>query len=299
MLAALRPSTQRQYNHHVQVCRTYVEYDLGLEWILPLRLSVVASFLAHLYSLGHSHGTITTYCSAIAYYHKIRNISDPMSTFYITKLLQGIKRSSKEVRSLKPISKQLLHTLVDSLPFVCQDIYDRVLYRALMLFMYYGCLRVGEAIVSDGNDDHTITLGGLQKVIINGKLEHILVTLTTFKYHYAGKCQLRLSCRLDRRYCPVQALSDYLMLRPKVAGLVFVNTDGRPINRNNLASILRQLLIMEGLDSSDYSTHSFRIGRTTDLAMDGIPAHQIKLIGRWASDAYKKYIRPSLLHLPN
>ena len=40
-----------------------------------------------------------------------------------------------------------------------------------------------------------------------------------------------------------------------------------------------------------FKTHSFRIGRATDLAAEGVNADTIKMMGRWSSNVFCKYIR--------
>jgi len=46
-----------------------------------------------------------------------------------------------------------------------------------------------------------------------------------------------------------------------------------------------------GLNSSQYSDHSFRAGGATELFVRGVPYHVIKLYGRWKSDAAMFYYR--------
>ena len=49
------------------------------------------------------------------------------------------------------------------------------------------------------------------------------------------------------------------------------------------------------LDSSLYEAHSFRIGAASWAAAKGFSDSQIRLLGRWKSNAFLKYIRtPSL-----
>ena len=45
-----------------------------------------------------------------------------------------------------------------------------------------------------------------------------------------------------------------------------------------------------GLDPSLYSGHSFRRGAASATAAVGCADHEIQLLGRWHSDAYKLYI---------
>ena len=46
-----------------------------------------------------------------------------------------------------------------------------------------------------------------------------------------------------------------------------------------------------GLDPTVFGTHSLRIGGATQLAMCNFSGSQIKEVGRWASDSYRKYLR--------
>ncbi|XP_050409496.2 uncharacterized protein LOC126824338 [Patella vulgata] len=46
-----------------------------------------------------------------------------------------------------------------------------------------------------------------------------------------------------------------------------------------LDDFLKQLLIRFGIDSSQYSGHSFRIGAATSAARQGVPDHLIQSLG--------------------
>ena len=47
------------------------------------------------------------------------------------------------------------------------------------------------------------------------------------------------------------------------------------------------------MDPSKYNTHSFRIGAAASAKQAGVSDSHLKALGRWKSDAYKKYIRLS------
>ena len=88
------------------------------------------------------------------------------------------------------------------------------------------------------------------------------------------------------------------MLRPKIIGNFFIDTVGQSLDRCKFVKCLKEALVFAGYDNSRYNSHSIRIGRTTDLAMAGISHEKIRIIGRWSSDAYMRYIRPSEVVLP-
>ena len=56
---------------------------------------------------------------------------------------------------------------------------------------------------------------------------------------------------------------------------------------------LKDLCRSYGLDVSNISSHSLRIGGATSLIEMGIPPSVVKMIGRWVSDCYVAYIRVS------
>jgi hypothetical protein len=71
------------------------------------------------------------------------------------------------------------------------------------------------------------------------------------------------------------------------------------VNRSRFVRVLKIALIQAELPTELYNAHSFRIGRTTDLALEGFSSEMIRLLGRWSSDAYLRYIRPDCLSLPS
>ena len=91
--------------------------------------------------------------------------------------------------------------------------------------------------------------------------------------------------------CPVAALLNYLSIRPRGDGPIFVHQDGSPLLKHQFITEVRQALGAAGLNPSQYSGHSFRIGAATTAAAAGIPDHLIKTLGRWESSAYMLYVR--------
>ena len=99
--------------------------------------------------------------------------------------------------------------------------------------------------------------------------------------------------------CPICALGDFLALQGSSESPLFTFSEGRPLTRQQLSTIVQSILHSAGYTGSN-SGHSFRIGAATTAAARGVPVHLIKTLGRWSSDAYQIYIRTpvsSIVHV--
>ena len=79
-------------------------------------------------------------------------------------------------------------------------------------------------------------------------------------------------------------------MRPSMAGPLFIYKDGTPLTRERLVAV-RHALERLGHVASQYSGHSFRIGAATTAAQAGLEDSVVKMMGRWESSAYLRYIR--------
>ena len=68
----------------------------------------------------------------------------------------------------------------------------------------------------------------------------------------------------------------------------------KPITHAVFTSYLRQCLKKLGIDPSLYSGHSLRRGGASYALQCGLPADLIKLQGDWSSNAYERYLDPTL-----
>ena len=93
------------------------------------------------------------------------------------------------------------------------------------------------------------------------------------------------------------ALQRYLVLRGKSQGFLFCFPNGQVPDRYWFDQMVKYLIEGVGLDKKAYSTHSLRVGATTDMALNGYSITQIKIRGRWESYAFLKYIRPNSIHV--
>ena len=91
--------------------------------------------------------------------------------------------------------------------------------------------------------------------------------------------------------CPVKHLSHFLLFRNKTPGPLFCFKNGYYVSYNKYKSVFMNLasfLTVKGI----LSPHSARIGAASYAASIGIPESRIRLIGRWHTNSYLRYIRP-------
>ena len=85
--------------------------------------------------------------------------------------------------------------------------------------------------------------------------------------------------------CPVRALSRYISSRGNAEGPLFRFQDGSYLTRSVFSSLLSSCF--PGLS---LNTHSFRIGGASAAASNGLNDATIQVLGRWSSDAYRRYL---------
>lgn len=99
--------------------------------------------------------------------------------------------------------------------------------------------------------------------------------------------------------CPISAMVVYLNPRPlsSDSGPLFTYVSGGLLTREKLTRETRFLISKGGLNSREFAGHSFRIGAATTAASANIAPWLIKVLGRWSSDCFERYIKtpPSVL----
>ena len=161
--------------------------------------------------------------------------------------------------------------------------------------MYHAALRCSE-VCHTPQASHTLTYQNIS--LASSKSQTTLtIAMASYKHSDTDPLPLKLSPSGDTT-CPIALYRKYASARGSQPGPAFCNADHSPITRPQLANELKFRLRMLGYEEAEYNTHSFRIGKATDMAKDGLSDRQIATAGRWASDAFLQYIRPSSISIP-
>ena len=262
---------------------------------IPASTLTISLYVTHLHQTGLKHTTIRTILSSIAFQHKINDYPDPTKSFATQKLLLAYTRTDPPPTTRKPITQSILAHLLQVLKCSDNTSYDKRLYRALFSVMYHGALRISE-LCNSKTSNHTLSRQQLN-IITFKKSQCLKIAFTSFK-HSVPSPQPLLVHPTHRSTCPINSFTKYIKIRPKGKqnSPAFCRPDGHSISRAQVVNMLSSLLNVAGYTPKHYNTHSFRIGRATDLALQGFSHAQIALQGRWKSNAFLRYIKPNVVH---
>ena len=247
--------------------------------ILPVTLAL---FIAYLFERNYAASTVNTYISAIGYSHKLLGLFDPRRVFYIIQMLKGY---GSQLDSRLPITLLILKNLLEVSPRINGSHYQICQFKVMYSLAFYAFLRIGE-ITSTYNP-------GCQPLQLNqlayncDSSNHVLsikLTFHNFKHDYNERpCQLTIT--RQPACCPVQLLLEYLALRGNREGAILMTQGGRPVAREVFATQLSETIQLCGLDPNRYKGHSFRIGAASYAAGQVMSESQIRIMGRWQSNA--------------
>ena len=267
----------------------------------PASERTLCCFAAYLAFQGLKHQSIKNYLSAVRHLQIENECFDPFSQQTLARLelvMRGIKRyqASQNIkpRPRLPITPEILRKVKHIWDKKASD-YNYVMLWAACCTCFYGFLRAGEMTVpSDNNFDPSVNLT-LDDVTIDDPTRPSLIRIN-IKASKTDPFRKGVAIFLGRTHndiCPVAAILGYLALRGQRPGPLFQFSDRRYLTRSRFVDYVRTALQQAGIDSAVYSGHSFRIGAATTAASHGLEDSLIQTLGRWESDAYRRYI-----HIP-
>ena len=270
----------------------------GVHVNIPIATPHLALFIAFLFDRNYASSTVSTYLSAIGYSHKLFGYGDPSKIFFISQMLKGYGKLNSNIDSRLPITRPILHKLLNVSDVMIKSKYELCLFRAMCSLAFHAFLRVGEMTITNSFNHATLTVDNINKLVnTDNHVVSIKVTFVRYK-HSCNQPPFSLIISRHSCFCPVQYLLDYLSLRGPAPGALFI-LKGHPVTRQYFCSLLSTAIRLSGLNPSRYKGHSFRIGAASDAAERGLSDSQIRTLGRWKSNAFLRYIRLSTVHTPH
>lgn len=245
--------------------------------------------------------SIKVYLAGIRAIHISHGFHNPLThTIKLKQTLRGIEREhSSSAKQKLPITFDLLCRLQY---LIDPHSDDDAVYWAAMTTAHFLLLRAGEFTIKSKTSYDVQTLLRLQDVNLHTThtgCEYVALHLRKSKTDQQHRGVVLYAGHAAHAVCAVCALKTNLKIqhaRPRStpSDPLFQLSSGLPLARSDLTTFLSMLLRLVGLDPQHYSGHSFRIGGATSATIAGLNDYEIKLLGRWSSDCYKRYIRSPL-----
>jgi len=237
--------------------------------------------------------SIKVYLAGVRALHISNGFHSPFTnTIKLNQTLRGIEREHSTIITQKlPITFDLLCKLYAFIDF--SDI-DNIVYWSAMTLAHFLLLRAGEFVVTDPSQT-ILSINDIEINLTEDRREYIALNIQTSKTDQASHGITLYTGHANHKVCAVCAMKANLRVQRQqstsTTSPLFRLSTGFAMSRQDLKTFLSTLLRLLNIPSEHYSTHSFRIGGATSAAVAGLKDYEIKMLGRWTSDCYKRYIR--------
>ena len=255
-------------------------------------------FLAFMIDNGAQSSMVHSYLCTIKSVLKSDGYHWNENQVILTSMTRACRKVNDTVCCKLPITSGLLELILFEVNrvFGSQQLYLAILYQAIFAITYYGLMRISEIIESL----HALKACNIHMAQNKNK---ILLTLHSSKTH--GKDSLPQKIKIEslddstafcrhRFYCPFDLIWHYWTVRGGYldnSELFFVFKDNMIVPQRQLRTVFRDILQRLNLNADYYGMHSFRAGRASDMLKMNYSLSQIKVAGRWHSNAVYRYLK--------
>ena len=253
----------------------------------------ICLYAAYLVNNGLQSSTLKSYYSAIKAILRDDGYLVDDNKVLLTSLARACKLVNNKVRTRLPIRKRLLEMILFEIErdFSEKQPYLEALYQAIIALGYYWLFRIGELATGS----HTVKAADVHIEQNKNKILFILYTSKTHSWESRPqKVKITEVTTNTKYFCPFMLARKYLALRGSYKdnqGPFFVFHDKKLVSLVQVRNFLRNALISVDLSPIHYGFHLLRIGRCTDLVFYGKTVLEVKIAGRWRSNAVFKYNR--------
>ena len=290
-------STSKVY---LSIWRKFNEFVIKLDDPPPTWEEKVSLYGGFLVAHGIQSSTFKTYVSAIKKVLVTDGYMwDDDKLILNTLFLNACKRDNDAKRSRFPIKIGLLQVILYEVErlYANNQPYLEMMYKSMFTLAYYGLLRIGELTESPhvvkAKDVYVGTMKNkIMLVLYSSKTHNKRSSPQTIKIDALDNYKMEVGS--EKSFCPFYICQTYSQMRNGYLTddeQYFVFRDHSPVKPYHVRKVLKKILRNIGLNPKLYGTHSFRIGRATDLLINKESVDHIKQLGRWKSNAVYKYLK--------
>ena len=284
LTASIATSSNTVYNSGL---RKYLGFCRQVNRLpFPVRQSLLELFVASVAS-SISFSTIRVYLAGIQYFNTVwgyhGKISQMKRLYYVLRGVRRLQGTSMTRVARRPFTVQQLYTFVSFISTRFNS-FDYCMIKAVISVAFFALLRSSEYTSQSSQVWDPASHLGIQDVSWCASGDVCLHLKSSKTDPFKSGVDIYLT-RLASPLCPVAALGNYLSVRGRGWGPLFLFSDGSFLTRARLSSLIKLCFPSVSLD-----THSFRIGGASLAAQSGVPPLLIQKLGRWRSDAFLRYI---------
>jgi integrase len=257
---------------------------------VPASQELIAQYAAYLArQIGAS--SVRQYLNIIRLLHLEAGLPNPMQdNWYIKSTLTGIDRLiGKPAKRRTPVHPSLLLSIWQRLDM--QVLVDSMFWAAALL-MFHGLLRKSnlfpETAKQWDNRKQFVRADFVCKsdgsIVANVKYSKTNqfhkrpFDLKLLQFHHVLSPTMAIHHAF--RQCPL----------PSDAPAFVMSVKGTPMTGKVFNDKFKKMVASTGLDSSTFSSHSFRRGGACWALQCGVPGEIVQQLGDWKSDCYKRYL---------
>jgi len=264
------------------VVRRYAEFCRAHDLTaLPPTEDTLTLWIVHLTNTCTAD-SIANYLAAVGDYCRINGLDydTPRMSFRVTSLLQAIRIRYPKTSTYKAlISIPHLHQLYAS---TNHTTIEGTTFFAMSTCAFFGLFRLGE-LTAHEDPRRTLKRSSITNETERGLFIRLLASKTDLTWQGSNIFIPKWTSDI----CPVRALKNMLRLRTDNMDTLFVMKDGATFTRTRFLT----LLAIHLPNIPHISGHSFRAGGATWAANLGLSELDICRMGRWSSQAFRRYIR--------
>jgi len=254
---------------------------------LPSNPNIVSLYLTHLSTKNAKMSTLKRRLVSIGVIHKLKGYYLDTKHPSIIENIMGIKRrKGSNQKSKKPILISSLKEIINVIDNQNKQEIKKCRDRTIILIGFSGGFRRNE-IVSLNYDDLDFVPEGLKINIRRSKTDQF------------GEGSVKALPYFDSsQYCPVISLQKWIEISKINSGPLFRRfTKGSNLSENRLtdqtvALLIKEYLMLAGIDSKNYSGHSLRSGFATSAAESGADERSIMaMTGHKTTQMVRRYIK--------
>jgi len=262
---------------------------------LPSEPKIVSLYLTYLSTKDAKMSTLKRRLVSIGVIHRLKGHYLDTKHPSIIENIMGIKRRKGSIqKSKKPLSINHLKQLINVIDEQKNEDIKKLRDRSIILVGFSGAFRRNE-IVSLDYDDLDFVEEGLKIQIRRSKTDQF------------GEGSVKALPYFDSsKYCPVISLKNWIEMSKIESGPLFRRfVKGSKLSKNRLtdqtvALLIKEYLLLAGIDSKNYSGHSLRSGFATSAAESGAEERSIMaMTGHKSSEMVRRYIKEANLFKNN